>query len=135
MAPLTMERSACPCAQLPISLARFLASSEHFQYPARFATAKTASSESRRTHRNDSEKRLIRSKISHKTGQIINKLQKIIRSELFTRFSSGLDSKTHSEEPSSLTLFHQRKPTSRRPVTFFTVQKSSAASMVENMNM
>ena len=39
----------------------------------------------------------------------------------------AFDSNTHSLLPSSLTLFHHRSPTSSRPVTFFTVQKSNAS--------
>lgn len=48
-----------------------------------------------------------------------------------------LDSKTQTLVPSSSTLFHHRRPTSRRPVTFFTVQKSTESNrmVVRNISM
>ncbi len=45
------------------------------------------------------------------------------------------DSKIHTFVPSSLTSFHQRRPTIKRPVTFFTVQKSQDKRMMHVMKM
>ena len=42
--------------------------------------------------------------------------------------STSSDSKCQTELPSSSIEFHHRRPTSSRPVTFFTVQKSAPTS-------
>lgn len=47
---------------------------------------------------------------------------------------SGFDSNFHSDVPSSLTSFHHRNPTNKRPVTFFTVQKSAATDNITKTN-
>ena len=56
--------------------------------------------------------------------------------KLFAKYiaQTFLDSKTHVLFPSSSTLFHHLKPTSKRPVTFFMTQKSKARSRIMTMN-
>ena len=41
---------------------------------------------------------------------------------------TSADSKTQTDSPSGPVSFHQRRPQSNRPETFFTVQKSNAKS-------
>ncbi|CDF35849.1 unnamed protein product [Chondrus crispus] len=59
-----------------------------------------------------------------------------MRPSMTLRFSrSAIVSKRHAcVVPSSAISFHHRKPTRRRPVTFFTVQKSNARSVTVMTN-
>ena len=51
-------------------------------------------------------------------------MAKVSRVEIL--LSTSADSKTQTDSPSGPVSFHQRSPQSRRPETFFTVQKSNA---------
>lgn len=65
---------------------------------------------------------------SHSTGVIYRTVQNILLSTSLTGFSESADSNTHMLAPSLPVSENQRNPTSSRPDTFFTVQKSNARS-------
>ena len=72
---------------------------------------------------------------AHSTGLATSTIQnQRLSCALMTRAPSGRLSKRHAL-PLSLASFHQRMPTSRRPVTFFTVQKSIASSTMHTTKL
>ena len=72
---------------------------------------------------------------THKKGVTYNPVQNNRASVGWISPGFSIDSNTHSLLPSSLTLFHHLNPTSNRPVTFFTVQKSKARSKMHTTQM
>ena len=70
---------------------------------------------------------------THTRGVTVSAPQKIHESAFPICDVSSSDSYTHSLVPSSLILFHHRSPTMRRPVMFFTVQKSKTRKRTTRM--
>jgi hypothetical protein len=60
--------------------------------------------------------------------------QNTVLSKGCTWNEGGRDSNFHSFVPSAFTSFHHRRPTSKRPLTFLTVQKSQARRITHVTN-
>mmetsp|Transcript_19713 Transcript_19713/g.50086 ORF Transcript_19713/g.50086 Transcript_19713/m.50086 type:complete len:208 (+) Transcript_19713:395-1018(+) len=75
-------------------------------------------------------------KSTQSTGGTSSPTQKtVLSSALVRRCDISAHSKRHSLLPSGSISFHQRRPTSNLPETFFTVQKSKASSSTVMMKL
>lgn len=77
-------------------------------------------------HTNSNLRTATMARSSHNTGVRYKAVQNILLSVALTGFCASADSKTQILEPSSPVSENHLRPTKRRPLTFFTVQKSKA---------
>lgn len=109
------------------------ASCSQREYPIMLATFITIATMATNSHLKSNFKMEINANKIQIAGAVYKATQNALESTGFT-IRLGRDSKIQEDVPSSRTSFHQRNPTKRRPVTFFTVQKSNANNKTINTN-
>mmetsp|Transcript_8017 Transcript_8017/g.20042 ORF Transcript_8017/g.20042 Transcript_8017/m.20042 type:complete len:201 (+) Transcript_8017:373-975(+) len=130
------EPMAAPIMLAPTaSCSRSAASLSHLKYPTRFAPFNASAMTTTMSQLSSNLRTPMRPRAIHSSGVTYIVHQKMRASIALSAPRFSIVSKRHLVlVPSSSKSLHHLRPTSRRPVTFFTVQKSTASSVTVMTN-